>query len=209
MTADARIDGSLRVTGDLTVDGNLPSISRSDIAQDANRKFVVPLTSGRVWDSIDSVLPSAGANDDLGLTGGTFGTDSAKLSTGDLKAAGATTRYARYQIPIPAEYDAGESLTLRISAGMETTVADTTATVDVEAYKADREGAVGSDLCTTAAQSINSLTFADKDFTINPSGMSAGDLLDVRVAVAVNDAGTGTAVIGAIGAIERLVDVRG
>jgi len=209
MATAARIEGDLRVAGDLAVDGTMPTIARSNLEQNALTEFAVPLTDLRVWDAMGSLLPAAGANDDLGLYGGTFGTNSPKVSTGDLKAAGATTRYARFQRELPAEYDAAETLTLRISAGMETTVSDGTATVDVECYKADREGGIGSDICATAAQSINSLTFANKDFTITPTGLSAGDMLDIRIAVAVNDAATATAVTATIGAIELLADVKG
>ena len=112
-------------------------------------------------------------------------------------------------LALPAEYDTGQTVTLRINGGMVTTVSDTTATVDVEAHESDGEGGVGSDLCATAAQSINNLSFAQKDFSITPTGLSAGDLLDVRIAVAVDDSATGTAVIGSIGSIALLCDVRG
>lgn len=207
--SDARINGDMRVTGNLSVNGSMPSIARSGLTQDANQVFSVPLSAFRVWDAIATNLPGTSANDDLGLAGGTFGTDGPKLTTGDLKAAGATTRYARAQLRLPPEYDDGETVTLRISGGMETTVSDTTATVDVEAYKVDREGSVGSDICATAATTINSLTFANVDFTITATGLAAGDLLDVRIAVAVNDAATGTAVIASLGAVELLLDIRG
>jgi len=209
MGVAARIEGDLRVAGDLFVDKDIPDIPRSSLTQDVLAEFSVPFTECRVHDAITTLLPSAGATDDLGLYGGTFGTNSPKLSTGDLKAAGATTRYARFQVVLPAEYDAAQTLKLRASAGMETTVADNTATVDFEVYKSDREAGVGSDLCTTAAQSCNSLTFADKDFTIDPTGLAAGDVLDVRVALAVNDAATGTVVQATIGEIQLLADIKG
>lgn len=209
MTTVARFDGDCRITGNLQVDGTLPTYSRSELAQDANSEFAIPLTDARVWDNLASLLPSAGANDDLGIYDNTFGTDGPSISTGDLKAAGATSRYARFQIRLPAEYDAGQTVTLRISSGMETTVADTTSTIDVECYKLDREIGIGSDICATAAQSNNSLTFADLDFSITPTGLTAGDMLDVRITAAVNDGATGTAVISSIGAIELLCDIKG
>ena len=184
MSTVAKITGDLRVSGDLTVDGSIPTVERTDIAQEANAIFPVPWTAWRVHDS-----PT--------------------LTAGDLKASGATTRYARCQVALPAEYDAAETVTLRISAGMVTTVADDSATVDVQCYKADREGAVGSDICNTAAQSINSETFANKDFTITPTGLTAGDVLDIRIAVTVTDAATATAVTATIGAVELLCDIRG
>jgi len=206
----ARISGDVRITGDLQVDGTMPTVERNDLAQDSNQVYQVPLTEFRVHDAVQTNLPGTAAADDLGLVTGTLGTDAPTIQTGDLKSAGATTRYARAQLALPPEYVDGESVTLRLSAGMKTTVADTSCTVDVEAYASDREGAVGSDLCSTAAQSINDdLVLENVDFTITPTGLSAGDLLDVRIAIACNDASTGTAVIGVIGAVELLLDVKG
>jgi len=49
---------------------------------------------------------------------------------------------------------------------MKTTVANGTATVDVNARIDDTDGGCGGDLCVTAAQSINSLTKANLDFVI-------------------------------------------
>lgn len=204
-----RIIGDLRVTGDLTVNGSMPTISRSGLEQDSAKVYPIPLTRFRTHDAMQTNLPGTAAADDLGLTTGTLGTDSPKLTTGDLKAAGATTRYARCQVALPPEYVDGETVTLRVSAGMETTVADNTATLDAQVYKVDREGGVGSDLCGTAAQNINSLTFGDQDFSITATGLSAGDLLDIRLALAVNDAASGTDVIGTIGQVELLCDIKG
>src|SRR5690606_37633366 len=99
--------------------------------------------------------------------------------------------------------------TLRAFAGMITTVADNSATIDFEAYKIDGDNTVGSDLIDTSAQDINNLAFANQDFTVTPTGLAAGDVLDVRVAVAVNDAAAGTAVIAAIGRLDLLCDVKG
>lgn len=208
MALATRIEGDLRVAGDLSVDGTVPKLDRSRLVQDPESIFAVPLTEMRVHDAMQTVLPGTSSADDLALSGGTLGTNSPKLTTGDVKAS-TVTRYARFQCPVPAEYDAAETLKLRISAGMETTVSDTSATVDVQAYKSDRETGVGSDICSTAAQSINSLTFANKDFTIDPTGLTAGDMLDIRIAVAVTDSATATAVIASIGAVELLADIKG
>ncbi len=92
---------------------------------------------------------------------------------------------------------------------MQTTVADVAATLDVEALESDGDGGVGSDLVTTVAQDINSLTLSDNDFTIDASALAPGDMLDVRIAVTVNDAASATAVIAAIGAVSLLCDIRG
>lgn len=185
------------------------AIETSKLEQRVLQAFPVKLTDLRVWDAMSTLLPSAAANDDLGLIVGTFGTDSPLVNANDLKAAGATTRRARLLLPVPQNYDDGATIQLRLRCATETTVSDGTCTVDVEVYKGDGTGAVGSDLCTTAAQSINSLTPANVDFTISASGVDPGDLLDVRVSVACNDTATATAVTPTIYSITLLCDTRG
>lgn len=218
------------ITGNLVVTGNISSasmdvssgsvtnasvaataaIARSKLAQDVLEIYPIPLTDFRVWDAFQTNLPGTSASDDLGLYGGTFGTNVPKIKTYDVKAAGAVTLYARACVPIPIEYDDTHTIQLRARAGMETTVASASATIDFQAYeRVITGGAVGSDLVSTSAISINSLTFANCDFTIDGTDLVGGDWLDVRVVVAVNDAATATAVIASIASIELLCDVKG
>lgn len=209
----ADINGRALIAG--TVPGSAlkdnAEINRSQMRQETTAAYMVPLTSFRVWDNMAALLPTAGATDDLGLIEGTFGSASPTLQTEDLKAEGGnpTLNYARALFQLPPEYDAGETVILRIHAGMTTTVADDTATVDVVCYESDKETGIGSDICATAAQSINSTTFADKDFTITSTGLAPGDVLDFRIATSVSDAATGTAVIATIGQVEFILDIRG
>lgn len=182
-------------------------VQRNDLKLET-KEYPLPLLDSRVWDAPMSLLPTTSANDDLGVTIGTWGTSAPTIRTSDLKAAGATTRYSRHQFVLPPEYVAGESVVLRINAGMNTTVADTSATVDAVVYE-NTGSTISADLCATAAQSINSLTAANEDFTITATSLSPGDVLDIRIAVAVNDAATGTAVIAVINSIELILSVRG
>jgi hypothetical protein len=208
MTTIGRFEGDVRITGNLQVDGDMPTYARSELQQDAAALFTVPLTDLRVWDALATPLPGTPAADDLGLVGGTFGSATPKVSSGDLKNT-TTTRYARFQSRLPAEYDAGETVILRLNAGMETTVASASATLDVECYKSDRAAGLGSDLCATAAQSINSLVLANKDFVFTPTGLTAGDVLDILLTITVTDSATATEVAAVIGAIELLCDIKG
>jgi hypothetical protein len=206
--------GDVTITDDFITDTNIKStaaIARSKLAQDALAKYTIQPTDLRVWDDLSSLLPATSATDDLGLADGTFGTDFPSVQTSDLKAAGATTRYARFMFALPPEYDAGQTIEIRAHAGMLTTVADVTATIDFECYQSDEEaGIVGpTDLVTTAATTINSVTLADIDFTLTPTTLVAGDILDIRMAIAINDAATGTAVIGIVGALKMQFDIRG
>jgi len=167
------------------------------------------LVTARVWDAMQTNLPGTAATDDLGLVGGTFGTAPPVINAGDCKALGATSRYCRIEVPIPECYVAGQPFALSLSAGMKTTIADVSCTLDVECYRLDKDSGISADLCSTAAQSINSVTFADKSFTITPATLNPGDMLDVRITIAVNDAASATAVTPTIAAIDRVCSIKG
>lgn len=207
-----QIPGDLVVAGDIRIGGAItPKISKANLLALAElQSFPIPLTDFRVWDAMQTLLPGTPSSDDLGLVGGTFGTATPSVRSEDLKAAGATNKRARFLVQIPWEYVAGESISLRFVAGMITTIAGTSATLDCEAYKLqdDPDDSIGSDLVSTAAQSMNSLTFASLDFAINAGSLSPGDILDVRVTVAVNDGASATAVIAGITSAKLLADVR-
>lgn len=184
------------------------ALSRDVIAQTDLAEHVIPLTDLRVWDDNTSFLPGTAAADDLGLIEGTWGTDAPTVQTSDAKATTVTQR-AFFKAKVSHEYELGETFQIRISAGMITTISDGTATVDLEAYVPDGDGAVGSDLCSTAATTINTLATNDVDFTITAGGLVHGDEILCRATVAITDAATGTAVIGEIRGIKRLMDIRG
>ena len=171
--------------------------------------YPVPLINMRTWDAREIVLPAAAANDDMGLITGAFGTDVATLQSIDFKTAASDEKCGFY-FALPPEYVAGGGVTLRLRAGMITTISDDGAaavTVDVECSESDREGAAGADICATAAQNMNVLVHADKDFTITPTALSPGDLVDVVLTFAGTDTATGTAVIAEISQVEFLLDV--
>jgi len=211
MANPTSLPGDLIVAGNIRLNGSLsPAVTKANILAMAElQSFPIPLTDFRVFDAMASLLPSAGAADDLGLVGGTFGTATPSLRTQDCKTLTNSNR-ARVLVQLPWEYVAGESITLRFKAGMITTVAGTTATLDCEAYllQADPDDAIGSDLVATAAQTINSLTFADIDFVLTPTSLSPGDILDVRITTAIVDGATATAVIAGVTSAKLLVDVR-
>lgn len=202
---------NITVTGTMTIpEGGISAQTRSTILkQTDNAIFPIPFANLRVWDAYATNLPGTAAADDLALVGGTFATEPPMIQAGDCKALGATTRYARVQVIMPECYVAAETVKINISAGMETTVADTTCTVDVEAYRIDKISGIGADICTTAATTINSLTYGTKTFTINAASLAAGDVLDVRITVACNDAATGTAVTPTIAGLDLVCDIKG
>lgn len=204
-----RLDGSWSFTGPVQFPGGITTtFDRTILSQESLVVYSVPLASLRVHDEIATNLPGTAATDDLALKGGTFGADAPSIQTLDSKNTSAT-QYARFQFVLPAEYDAGQTVTLRANAGMNTTIASSSATIDFEVFAADRSTGVSSDLCATSATSINSLTLANKDFTVTATSLAPGDVLDVRMTIAIVDSATATAVIGEVGALEFLLDIRG
>lgn len=204
-TEDVVFSGDVKFTGTIST-----KFARSQLAEDGLVPYPIPLTSLRVHDAIQTTLPGTAASDDLGILGTAFGTAAPTVVTSDLKNT-TGTQYARALVQLPQEYEDGEAVKVRVHAGMKTTVANGTATIDVECYKLTGDGGItGGDICATAAQSINaSTTNADKDFTITSATLSGGDWLDLRFTIAITDSATGTAVIGEIDYIQLLCDVKG
>lgn len=148
----------------------------------------LPLEGFRVWDAYQTALPGTAATDDLALISAGI-TAFPAIQAGDFGGS-SITRYGRTRVRLPDDYKAGSYVALKITGGMVTTVADTSAGVDADVRKATGTGvAVGSDLVTTTIQSINSLTFAEKTLVITPTGLVPGDVLDVRLSIVAVDAG--------------------
>jgi len=173
-------------------------LGRQDLAE-----YQIPFDRLKTWDAYATDLPGAAANDDLAVILGTLGADAPQVKSAD--AGGTTvTAYARFEFAVPPEYIDGQTLTLRCEASMQV-VSDDTATLDAVAY---RQAAPATDICATAAQSINSATPANIDFTLTPTNVVSGDILSIRLCVAITDAGDAAANINAvIEQIKILADV--
>ncbi len=165
--------------------------------------------------AITVLLAPAASPDDLSINSGTY-TNTALppyVTTKDVHSAGATTKYGRCLIPVPCDFEGNlQTVTIRAFAGMKTTIADTLATLAVEAWRIDADGTYGAANVIQASdqtpKSINSLTAAAKDFVLDSTTILPGDLLDVRITINVTDAATVGAVIGAIWQLELQADLR-
>lgn len=211
MANETKLPGGLVVPGDIQFTGSLlPGLARASLIQDPFAEYGIQFSDLRVFDAFHTIITTA-ASDDLGIsTGGTYGTNAPYISAGDLKAAGATTRRARFLFTIPPEFDSGQSARIVANAGMITTVADTSCTIDFEAYEIAKNGLdTGSDLVTTSATTINSLVFSTKNFEITSGALVPGDVLDIRVSITCTDAATATAVIPAIAHLALALDIKG
>ncbi len=147
----------------------------------ALRSYTVPLTSLRVWDAIQTNLPGTAASDDLALIGGTYLTSAPTVKTLDFVNTN-TLAYARFQFPVPVTYVAGQPITLVMNV-ICTGSPSVEGTVDAFVV---RPVAPTVDICATAAQNY-SISAADYTFTITPTDVVAGELLDVRVKLTGTD----------------------
>lgn len=110
------------------------------------------------------------------------------LLTGTQTNGGATasaSEVAAFLFVLPQEYVAGEAITVRVRAKVSAT-RTVSQTVDVVAKKVG--DTLGSDICTTAAQSLTT-SYANYDFTVTPTSLVAGDVLWVEVYLATDDTG--------------------
>lgn len=183
------------------------AIETSKLAQRVLAEDAIPLTDCRVWDAVQTVLPATAASDDLGIVTGTWGTNAVRITAGDVKNTSATRRLY-FAVPVPANYEDGQTVQVRVRCGMETTVASSSCTIDFEC-RALSSGSLTADLVTTGPQSMNSLTAANLDFLLDASLIDPGQLLEFRLTIASVDSATATAVTPAIYKISLQCDTRG
>lgn len=144
----------------------------------------VPLPEFRVHDAVKTDLPDTPSADDLGLAEAVGSAIVGVETNGGGTAT--STGYALALIPIPADYIAGGTLTLRARAKV-TNLSEVSEKIDCEVKKVG-DAAVGSDICATAEQDLTA-AYANYDFTITPTGLTPGDILQVRLKLATNDTG--------------------
>ena len=181
-------------------------IGKEAIGRLDEEPIAIPFTRLRIWDNLAAGLPATPATDDIGIVHGTYGTDAPVLQTAN-GGTGGITAYARLLLECGTDWIEGETLKIRARAIMDTAVADTSCYLDMEGFVPDTDGSVGSDICATSQQDMNSLTRANYDFEFTTTNMTHGEQIDIRISIAITDAATGT-VIGEISDLRLLRDVR-
>lgn len=207
------VSGSFTIAdGSLTQDA-LSSATRIETTKLAARslaEYRVNFTNVRKTDgTFDENLPDSTTTGDgfLSLVGGTHGTATPMIKTADF-ASGSGTQSCRFTCFLPPEYVDAEDIAVKVRARLQTD-ADTSKTLDCLAFLEDGDGAVsGSDKCTTAAQTITT-SWADYTFVITSTGVSAGDMFDIQLDVAITDSATPSGVVAEISKISFLCDTQG
>ncbi|MFZ5833019.1 MAG: hypothetical protein ACOY3P_23275 [Planctomycetota bacterium] len=185
------------------------TIDRTQLTQDDLAVFTVPLTELRATGTLAQLGNAAGTpSGAMGLTPGTHGTNT-PIVVGEAANQNSKTNLARLQFVLPPEYVAGETITLRAHAKVSA-APQVGATLDVECFVSDGEAGPGAgDICATAAKNLTT-SYADHDFTITPTGLAAGDVLDIEITAVVNDTGGSAGnKIASIGKLEMLLDIQG
>jgi hypothetical protein len=182
----------------------IATFARSTLTQDALQRYEIAPYDVRESD-LTHLAASASAGK-FGITAGTHGSASPVL-VGEAASGNVKTDKCRFLFCLPPEYQAGETITLRLRAKVGTLLT-VSATLDVECFKSDREAGIGSDICATAVQTL-SATYANYDFTITPTGLAAGDLLDIEITGVANDTGGAVNDKIYIGGIGMLLDIQG
>src|SRR5690606_32220876 len=142
----------------------------------------------RVHDAIDTVLPGTPANDDFGIITNTFGQQGGVLETPDLKTLSGQSCYFRFHFVLPHTFDPlGGTSTFNIKVRTNAQ-ADNTSIMTVQAYKITGGQFVGERIAADPTD-INSSSPITLSFPlITTSSLIGGDMLDVRVLAAVDDA---------------------
>ncbi len=182
-------------------------ITRASMLQEDLAIYNVPFTEFRKA-ADNTLLPTASDATSMAHVVGTFGTSSPML-TSTAGAGASTSETARVSLVLPVEYVAGETVTLRVHC-RTSDLAVTSSTLDAEAYESDTEGGVSAALISASPENINSASWVDKDFTVTPTALVAGDILDILLTAAINDGGGGgDGAIVQIGAVQLLLDIKG
>ena len=182
------------------------AIARTKLAQEALVPYRIPLTQFRVFDAFQTVLPGTAANDDMAVVGGTHAT-APPMIEGKVATGSATeTQNARVTFQLPAEYDDGQTITLRVRCRTSGGQGEGTKTIDAVVVSNDEDGTVSGDLVTTSVITIDD-TFTDRDFTITPTGLASGEELDILLTSVIEDAGVDGKL--QIAFVEVLLDIRG
>lgn len=169
--------GAVPITGDALAEAATKGTARTAV-------FSIPLANLRKTGAYkDALADTPGTN----LLGQADAAGSAVVGTTTNGGATASaSESAGFFFPLPADYVAGGAITVRVRAKVSA-AREVAQTVDVVAKKVG-DAAVGSDICATAAQALTT-AYANYDFTITPTGLVAGDVLQVDVYLATDDTG--------------------
>lgn len=184
----------------------LGAIARTALTTDS-QPYTVPLTGMKTHATLVALGSAAGTPaGDMGLTPGTHGTNTPIL-IGEAANANSKSDAARFEFELPAEYVAGGTITIQVTAQITGNV-QVAQTVAVQAYASDTHGGVSSALVAGGAQAVTT-SWAVYSFTVTPTSRVAGDVLDCLITAAANDTGGTANKLIQIGDVRVVLQVKG
>lgn len=185
----------------------LSTIARSKLIEDALQVYGIPIARLMAPDGSGLVAAESAGTFNVSVAANVIS------AQGEITDNETEVSVCEFQFVLPPEYVAAGDVKVRIPCALIKTGAAVNdgSTIDVSAFEQSDAGAVGADLCETAAQTFAADdTWYNKDFVITASGLVAGDVLNVVVTASVIDseAGAGTLRLN-MASPKMLIDVKG
>lgn len=155
----------------------------------------LPLITGKNSDG--STLAASASSGKFGIAS-TLGT-SLNLA-GEAAQNNTKTDTVMFEHMLPANYVAGQDITLTVNAKIAGTGTPGTKTLTGHAYKVDNAGAAGSDLIATSAPNMTTSN-ADYTFTITGTTLNPGDRLTISLVAALQETGNSASVNAQINSV--------
>lgn len=178
------------------------TLTRADLTEEALAVYGI---------SINQVMAADGAPLAVAETAGDFflnlGTNFMELR-GEEAISETESSVGYIQFVLPPEYVNGGDVRLRLRCQIDGAGTNNGSTIDIEAYEM-ADGAVGSDLCDTTAQTFAAkTTYYDKDFVITATTLASGDTLVIKVTSSVIES-AGSALAFYSDPPKLLLDIKG
>lgn len=177
------------------------STLQSSVAS-SSRRVGLPLNGFRISDAINTTLPATPSSNDLGLAAAPGAALVGTTTSGTTANDKATFVFA-----LPVDYNDGGAIAVRVRSRCNPAGFVAAGNLVDVVCKLWGDGALGSDICTTAAQQLTT-SYANYDFTITPTGLVAGNVLAIELSAASNDTGGTSNAIASIAACNVQVNVR-
>lgn len=162
----------------------MPYVTRAQCTAETSQVMGVSLAA--LMNDDGTPLAATAAAGKFGRVVGGWGTGGVVLE-GEAASGNSKTSTAHFMWFVPQNYEAGTNISFKVKARTSVVLA-TSSGLDLQAYKSDENGGVGSDLCATASQDINSATWAEYTFTVTGTTINPGDKIEFYLQCVANDA---------------------
>jgi hypothetical protein len=185
------------------VDISSGTVDRAALTEDALAVYGIPISLFRQEDGIPLAATETADTFCLNYAANVW------LIYGEESLSETETSEGSFQFVLPPEYVSGGDVKVRIKHTVTGTgTLGATATIDVEAFEQDGNGAIGSDLVTTTAATTTDASWTTTDFVVTPTNLVAGDILNIVVTSAIQET-AGTAIRINLDGIAVLLDIKG